>query len=59
MEEKGLQNDPRYAQLVALANRHRVMAQGYGHMPHEPGMSGPPPYPDSSQAQQMGSKDIS
>ena len=58
MEEKGMQNDPRYAQLVAMANRQRALAQGYGHMSSENNLSGPPPYSDSSQSQ-MGKDNIS
>lgn len=53
MEEKGMQNDSRYPQLVAMARQRAMMQQGYGHMGQDPNLAGPPPYSDASQAQQM------
>lgn len=42
MEEKGLQDDPRYAQLMAVANRQKQGGPGGSGSPMPPG-SGPNP----------------
>ena len=50
LEEKGMQNDPRYGQLIAVANRMK-MAQAGG---RDPGMNSPMGGMDNPQMAQHG-----
>ena len=54
MEERGMQNDPRYQQLMAMANRTKAQMSGMPGGPMQQGMGGMQPNSMSGKVQIIG-----